>query len=226
MRGNQLTGEQQSPGGGINKHGFALAEVRIPVTVADFIADQHIAGGFIRNTQQCFRQAHQRDPLLGGEGEFLKQSLYQPGASAAVFLITQLFCQTVSQFMRGLCGIRGELRLRQQHSDCFRLRNAVCGCDSCAGHGLRQDITGKLQKRLAADRRLSRCGVIFLCGRCSCSRQCAVRQRIELSQVIKNSLSDQPVRRAVNFLRCGFDPLTGFIIQSDAHCGTHHVHSS
>ncbi|MNV95655.1 hypothetical protein D3C71_1905670 [compost metagenome] len=58
MRGDQPTGKQQAPGGGINKHRRAAAEVGVPVTVADLIADQRIAGWLIRNTQQGFGQTH------------------------------------------------------------------------------------------------------------------------------------------------------------------------
>lgn len=53
-----------SPGGGVDEQRRAAANVRLPVAVADFVADQRIAGGFIRNTQQGFRQAHQRHPFL------------------------------------------------------------------------------------------------------------------------------------------------------------------
>ena len=64
MGRHQFSGEQQPPGGGVDEQRRAAADVRLPVAVADFVADQRIAGGFIRNTQQGFRQAHQRHPFL------------------------------------------------------------------------------------------------------------------------------------------------------------------
>ncbi|MNZ74328.1 hypothetical protein D3C78_927750 [compost metagenome] len=56
----QLAGKQQTPGGGVYEQRRAAANVRMPVAVANFVADQRIAGGFIRNTQQRFGQTHQR----------------------------------------------------------------------------------------------------------------------------------------------------------------------
>lgn len=64
MGRHQFPGKQQPPGGGVDEQRRAAADVRLPVAVADFVADQRIAGGFIRNTQQGFRQAHQRHPFL------------------------------------------------------------------------------------------------------------------------------------------------------------------
>ena len=64
MGGYQLAGEQQAPGGGVNKQRWATAEVRMPVAVADFIADQRIAGWLVWNAQQGFGQAHQRHAFL------------------------------------------------------------------------------------------------------------------------------------------------------------------
>ena len=71
MGRDQLAGKQQPPRGGVDEQRRAAANVRLPVTVADFVADKGIAGGFIRDTQQRFREAHQRHAFLRGEGEFL-----------------------------------------------------------------------------------------------------------------------------------------------------------
>ena len=64
MGGDQFAGKQQAPGRRVNEQRRAAANVRMPVTVADLVADQRVAGSFIRNTQQRFRQAHQRHALL------------------------------------------------------------------------------------------------------------------------------------------------------------------
>ncbi len=64
MGRDQLAGKQQAPGRGVDEQRRAAANVRMPVAVADLVADQRVAGGFIRNTQQRFRQAHQRHAFL------------------------------------------------------------------------------------------------------------------------------------------------------------------
>ncbi len=67
VSGNQPAGKQQTPGGGVDEQRRAVAQVRLPVAVADLVANQGIAGALVWNTQQCFGQAHQRDALLRGQ---------------------------------------------------------------------------------------------------------------------------------------------------------------
>ena len=64
MGRDQFAGKQQAPGCRIDEQRRAAADVRLPVTVADFVADEGIAGGFVRNTQQRLRQTHQRHSFL------------------------------------------------------------------------------------------------------------------------------------------------------------------
>ena len=64
MGGDQFAGKQQAPGGGVDEQRRATANMGMPVAVADLVADQRVAGGFIRNAQQRFRQAHQRHAFL------------------------------------------------------------------------------------------------------------------------------------------------------------------
>ncbi|CCJ91965.1 hypothetical protein BN132_3893 [Cronobacter turicensis 564] len=64
---DQTAGKQQAPGGGVDEQRRAAANVRVPVAITDFVADQGIARGFIRNTQQRFGKAHQRHAFLRGE---------------------------------------------------------------------------------------------------------------------------------------------------------------
>jgi len=58
VSGNQLTGDQQSPGGGVDEQRGAAPDVRLPVAGTDFVADQRIPRGFVRDAQQRFRQTH------------------------------------------------------------------------------------------------------------------------------------------------------------------------
>jgi hypothetical protein len=117
MGRHQLAGKQQAPGGGVNEQRRAAADVRLPVTVADFVADQRIAGGFVRNTQQRFRQTHQRHAFLRGKRKLLEQALDHTGAAGGGFLVTQLFSKLIRQLVR-LGGDRlRQAGLFQQHRD-------------------------------------------------------------------------------------------------------------
>ena len=90
MGGDQLAGKQQAPGCRVDEQRRTAANVGMPVAVADLVADQRVAGGFIRNTQQRFREAHQRHAFLRGEGKLLQQTLNHPGAAGGGFLVAQL----------------------------------------------------------------------------------------------------------------------------------------
>ena len=60
----QFAGDHQSPGRGVDEQRRAVTEMGAPVAAADLVADQRIARGAVGNTQQCFRQTHQRHALL------------------------------------------------------------------------------------------------------------------------------------------------------------------
>jgi hypothetical protein len=85
MGRDQFAGKQQAPGGGVNEQRRAAADVRLPVTVADFVADQRVAGGFIRNTQQRFRQTHQRHPSCEESENSCSRLCTIPARPVAVF---------------------------------------------------------------------------------------------------------------------------------------------
>ena len=148
MGRHQFSGEQQPPGGGVDEQRRAAADVRLPVAVADFVADQRIAGGFIRNTQQCFCQTHQRHAFLGGEGKLLQQALHHTGTAAGGFLVTQFVGQLIRQAVR----LRGDgfrqASLLQQHWHGVRFSTAVRTGNGGAADGLRQDLLRELQERL------------------------------------------------------------------------------
>ncbi len=58
MGRDQAAGKQQAPGRRVDEHRGAASQVRLPVAVADFVADQRVACRLIGNTQQRFRQTH------------------------------------------------------------------------------------------------------------------------------------------------------------------------
>lgn len=55
LRGfHQHAGQHQAPSRRIDKHQAALADMVFPVALIDFVADQQVARGFVRNAQQRF----------------------------------------------------------------------------------------------------------------------------------------------------------------------------
>ena len=79
----QAAGDDKAPGGGVDEQGRAVAEVGVPVADADLVADQRVAGGAVGDAQQRFRQTHQRDTFLAGQGVFVDQALDAAGAGLA-----------------------------------------------------------------------------------------------------------------------------------------------
>ena len=191
MGRDQLAGKQQTPGGGVNEQGRTAANVGVPVAVADLVADQRVAGGFIRNTQQRFRQAHQRHALLRGEGELLQQTLHHTGASAGGFLVTQLVGELIRQAVRlGGNGFR-QARLLQQHRHGVGFSTAVSAGNGGAADGLRQDLLGKFEERLVVLFHGRRSLFAFVC----CARQQGRQLRqtfltLQSFQIVKNRLLD------------------------------------
>ncbi|MNO61337.1 hypothetical protein D3C76_519840 [compost metagenome] len=96
---HQLAGQQQAPGGGVDEQRRAVAQVRLPVAGADLVADQGVAGAFVRDAQQRFGQAHQRHAFLGRQGELLQQALDDAGTAASTFLIAQFLGNRGGQFV-------------------------------------------------------------------------------------------------------------------------------
>ena len=191
MGGDQLAGEQQAPGGGVNEQGRAAANVGVPVAVADFVADQGIAGGFIRNTQQRFRQTHQRHAFLRGEGELLQQPLHHTGASAGGFLITQLVGELICQAVRLSGNGFRQARLLQQHRHGVGFGTAVGAGNGGAADGLRQDLLGKFQERLVILFNGRR--GLFAFVRCARQQGRQLRQTfftLQSFQIVKNRLLD------------------------------------
>ncbi|MNH05613.1 hypothetical protein D3C79_649560 [compost metagenome] len=225
MGGHQLAGQQQAPGGGVDEQRRAVAQVRLPVAGADLVADQGIAGAFVRDTQQGFGQAHQGHTFLRRQGELLQQALDDAGTAASALLVTQFFGDAGGHLV-GRFGQRGaQARLLQQHRHHFLLGAAVGGGDRRAQYRLRQDALGELEEALVAVVGLDLTGVVGqVAGMAVEFGQGGTT--LELLQVVEDRLLDQPVRRAVDGLRSCFESLTGRVVEFDPKGGRRHFLSS
>ncbi len=74
-RRHQTAGQHQAPGGGVDEHGGAVADMRAPVAGRELVADQRIARGGVGDAQQRLGEAHQRNPLLARQRIFVHQAL-------------------------------------------------------------------------------------------------------------------------------------------------------
>jgi hypothetical protein len=71
---DQLAGQHQAPGRGVDEQAVGLAEVRGPVGRADLLGDQAVAGVLVGGAQQGLGQAHQGQTLAGAERELLQEA--------------------------------------------------------------------------------------------------------------------------------------------------------
>ena len=78
-RGDELAGDQQPPGRGVDEGRRRMAEMGAPCGAADLVGDQRVARRRVGHAQQRFAQAHQRHALLAGERVFVHQALHQAG---------------------------------------------------------------------------------------------------------------------------------------------------
>ena len=72
---DELAGQHQAPGRGIDEDRFRLAQMAVPVLAADLVGDQLVGRLGIRNAQQRLGQAHQHHALFGGERVFLHEGV-------------------------------------------------------------------------------------------------------------------------------------------------------
>ncbi|CAE6942795.1 hypothetical protein R69927_07776 [Paraburkholderia domus] len=93
---HQLAGDHQAPRRGVDEQRRRLADVRLPVALADLVADQRVTRGAIRNAQQRFGEAHQRDAFLARQRELVDQ----PFDAAALALGAQRFDQLAGHRLR------------------------------------------------------------------------------------------------------------------------------
>ncbi|MNG94279.1 hypothetical protein D3C79_532860 [compost metagenome] len=225
MGGHQLAGQQQAPGGGVDEQRRAVAQVRLPVAGADLVADQRVTGALVGDAQQGFGQAHQCHAFLGRQRKLLQQALNDAGATACALLIAQLFGNTGGQLVGGVGQRCAQARLFEQHRNHFRLGATISRRDGRAQNRLRQDALGKFEEALVSMVGLDfarivdhAVGMTVEFGQGSTT--------LELLQIIEDRLLDQPVRRAVDGLRSGFQSLTGWVIELDPKGGSRHFLSS
>ncbi|MCY1429774.1 hypothetical protein D9M71_457040 [compost metagenome] len=199
--------------------------MRLPVAGADLVADQGIAGAFVRDTQQGFGQAHQGHTFLRRQGELLQQALDDTGTAASALLVTQFFGDAGGQLVGGLGHGRRQARLLQQHWHHFRLGTAIGGSDGRTQYRLRQDAFGKFEEALVAVVGLDFTGIVGQVADMTVEFGQG-GATLELLQVVEDRLLDQPVRRAVDGLRSCFESLTGWVIELDPKGGSRHFLSS
>ena len=68
VRIDQLAGEHQAPGRGVDQQAVRLARVAGPVGRGDLLGDQLVAGFLVGRAQQGLGQAHQGQALAGATG--------------------------------------------------------------------------------------------------------------------------------------------------------------
>ena len=74
-----LAGQHQRPGRGVDQAGGRLAQVAAPFRRRDLVLDQRIHRVGIRHAQERLGQAHQRHAFLGREAVFGEEHLHQAG---------------------------------------------------------------------------------------------------------------------------------------------------
>ena len=72
-----LAGQHQRPGRGVDEAGRRLAQVTAPVRGGDLVLDQRVDGGAVGHAQHRLGQAHQRHPLAGGQAVFGQEMFHQ-----------------------------------------------------------------------------------------------------------------------------------------------------
>ena len=72
---DQMPGQHQAPGGGVDQHRVRLAHVLLPVGLAELVADQRIGRVLVRNAQQRLGHAHQQHAFLAAEVVLLHEGL-------------------------------------------------------------------------------------------------------------------------------------------------------
>ena len=64
---DQVAGQHQAPGRGVDEHRIGLAQVLLPVGVAELVADQLVGGVLVGNAQQRLGHAHQQHAFLAAQ---------------------------------------------------------------------------------------------------------------------------------------------------------------
>ncbi len=118
---DDVAGEHQGPGGGVQEYGVGLPDVLRPVCRADLLGDQSLGGIVIRNAQQRLADAQERNALLVGQAVFLQEQIQKRSFVRAP---SAAFHQTTGTFQHPLAFRIGERRLCESgaHRLLFGLR--------------------------------------------------------------------------------------------------------
>ncbi len=210
----QLAGEHQAPGGGVDEERGALADMGVPVAMADLVADQRVAGGAVGDAQQRLGEAHQRHAFLRGQRIFVDQALDRT-----------LLALGAQGFHEGAGALLGRFRpgFRQaggadEHGHGLGLRHAVGRGDAGAQHALRLDGAGEGQERALLQ------GVAGI--GCEHRRRIGGHGRHAALGALDGGderLLDQRVRRAALALGGGLQPGAEFLVDLHADGGRGHV---
>ena len=157
VRRDELAGEHQRPGGGIDEERRALAEMLVPLAGADLVADERVARRGIGDAQQRLGQAHQRHAFLRRERIFLEQALDETRAAGVGLAVAQGLRQPAGERL----GRRGELGLQpslaEQRGHDFDFGPPTRGGDRGAQRRRRrqeiESVHGKQCRRRGAVRR-------------------------------------------------------------------------
>ena len=149
--------------------------------------------------------------------------MHHPGAAAGIFLLTQRLRQLICQLVRLFINRLRQTCLLQQHRDGVGLGSAIRGGDGGAVYRLRQDLLGKIEKRLV-DLFNRRDVFLMLSGIAEQGRDLSNGLvAFQPLQIIKNRLLDQPVRCAIDTICRRFNPLARGVVKFDPHGGRPHA---
>ena len=147
VRGHQLAGDEQAPGGGVDEERRALAQVGIPLAVADLVADQRVARGLVGDAQQRLGQAHQRHAFLRRQRELLQQALDDARTPGAGLALAQRPGNAQGQLFGRRCLISRQPGLAQQRGQGLGLGAAGGGGDGSTQGVVQWRAGGKVSER-------------------------------------------------------------------------------
>ena len=118
---DDLAGQQQCPGRGIDQRRPGVAEVFAPVARRNLVLDQVVDGGIVRHAQQRFREAHQGHALAGSEAVLGKKIFHHARIRAGAYPAHEIR----RHFADAFALLQGERRRGAQAVDDLRLVGQV-----------------------------------------------------------------------------------------------------
>src|SRR6185369_4593565 len=122
VRRDELAGEQQRPGRGVDEQRRALAEMLVPLAGADLVANQRVARRRIGDSKQRLGEAHQRDAFLRRQRILLQQPLDEPFSAAAARPLAQRLREAARELLRGARALGLEARRGEKRRHGIGLR--------------------------------------------------------------------------------------------------------